>query len=211
VKCATEEVIEAMFPEVEWPSSRKRKQTQVYDPTPQKKPTIIKASWKTPTKKLTAADLRCEEKAIVALPKRYPDKRFADMPLPVYSTRADKHMRIKYQRDRVGTFNNTMAWLSERKYVKTYQENGSVKKIEVNDKPFFYKAMNMSLADYDDRDFELTGSARELMRYMALYPTTKSENGNHAWTDCYVFKEVPELRRNTSAAVCTLPHATWFN
>ena len=209
VKGATEEVIEAMFPKLDWTSnkeqlysSRKRKQTAVYDPTPQKKPTIIKASSKTPPKKLKEKDLRCYEKAFVALPKRYPDKRFSDMPLPIYSSSG--------QRDRVNTFNNTMAWLAEYNYVKTHQENGSVKTIEVNDKPFFYKAMNMSLGDYDERDFELTWRARELMRYMALYPTEKLENGNHAWT-CSVFKEVPELRRETSKSVCTLPQASWFN
>ena len=207
VQHATEEVIEAMWPKVELSSqkteqysSRKRKQTQVFDPAPPRKKTNNNAPSKKPTKKLTEKDLRCHEKAVFALPSlAYPDKRFASMPLPVYSERG--------QRDRVTTFNNTIAWLSEKQCVKPYEENGSVKKIEVTDKPFFYKGMNMSLAA-DDRDFELSGSARETMRYMALYPTEKANNGNHMW-GCSVFKEMPDLRRHTSAAVCTLPPASW--
>ena len=207
VQHATEEVIEAMWPKVELSSqkteqysSRKRKQTQVFDPAPPRKKTNNNAPPKKPTKKLSEKDLRCHEKAVFALPSlAYPDKRFASMPLPVYSERG--------QRDRVTTFNNTIAWLSEKQCVKPYEENGSVKKIEVTDKPFFYKGMNMSLAA-DDRDFELSGSARETMRYMALYPTEKANNGNHMW-GCSVFKEMPDLRRHTSAAVCTLPPASW--
>ena len=202
IKCATEEVIEAMFPPIELPlkqtggillASASRRKSLIQRHRRRRRSAHLPSRRRSLRK-----DLRCHEKAVFAT--------FTGMPRQKVCQYAFACLFREGQRDRVETLCRTMAWLRDKAYIKTYEENGSVKKIEVTDKPFFYKGMNMSLAA-DDRDFELSGSARETMRYMASIPLRKPI----MVITCGAVPSSREsdLRRHTSAAVCTLPPASW--